>query len=107
MNAPFIVDAFPELAQELETLLVKDGETELATQVQQLQIVDRCRCDNNFCATFYTVPRPSGSWGPGHRNISLDCERGMLILDVVNERLTCIEVLNREEIRQKLHEILP
>jgi len=107
MSAPLISDALPELAQELETLLAKDGEPELAAQVRQLHIVDRCRCGDDFCATFYTVPRPSGSWGAAHRNISLDCEHGMLILDVVDDKLTCVEVLDRDEIRKRLHEILP
>ena len=97
----------PDLAGELERLLAKDGEHDLAAQVQQLCIVDRCRCGDDFCATFYTVPRPSGAWGPNHRNVSLDCERGMLILDVVDEIITCVEVLFRDEVRQRLSEIVP
>jgi hypothetical protein len=107
MSAPLLIDAMPELAQELESLLVKDGESDLAVQVRQLHIVDRCRCGDDFCATFYTVPRPNGAWGAGHRNISLDCETGMLILDVVNDKITCVEVLDRDEIRHRLHEVLP
>jgi hypothetical protein len=107
MSAPLLIDAMPELAQELESLLAKDGESDLAVQVRQLHIVDRCRCGDDFCATFYTVPRPNGAWGAGHRNISLDCETGMLILDVVNDKITCVEVLDRDEIRHRLHEVLP
>jgi hypothetical protein len=107
MNAPLISDALPGLAHELTTLLLKDGEPELAAQVQQLHIVDRCRCGDDFCATFYTVPCPRGAWGTGHRNLSLDCEHGMLILDVVDDKLTCVEVLDRDDIRKRLHEILP
>jgi hypothetical protein len=106
MSAPLILDVLPELAQELEALLVKQSELQLAAQVRGLRIVDRCRCDDDFCATFYTVPRPNGSWGPGHRNVSLDCKHGMLILDVVDDKLTCVEVLYRDEIRQKLHKII-
>jgi len=107
MNAPFISDALPELAHELETLLLKCGEPDLAAQIRLLHIVDRCRCREDFCATFYTEPRPGGSWGAGHRNISLDCEQGMLILDVVDHKLKCVEVLDRPEVRKRLHEILP
>ncbi|MEQ1907104.1 MAG: hypothetical protein ABL888_23160, partial [Pirellulaceae bacterium] len=106
-NAPLLTDAIPELARELEALLAKSGETNLAAQVQQLCIVDRCRCEDSFCATFYTAPRPNGAWGAGHRNISLDCETGMLVLDVVDDKITCVEVLDRNEIRQQLHKILP
>jgi hypothetical protein len=107
MSAPLIADVLPELARELEALLVKQSERDLAAQIQDLRIIDRCRCGDDFCATFYTVPRPNGSWGPGHRNVSLECERGMLILDVVDDKLTCVEVLHRDEIRQKLHKVLP
>ena len=107
MSTPLLTNAMPDLAQELETLLARQGEPALAAQVQQLQIVDRCRCGDSFCATFYTVPCPSGAWGAGHRNVSLDCETGMLILDVVDGRVTAVEVLDRDEIRQRLHEILP
>ncbi len=104
---PLLKDAIPELAEELESLLLKQGEPELATQIPQLRIVDRCRCGDDFCAQFYTVPRPTGSWGAGHRNISLDCKTGMLVLDVVDDKVTSVEVLDRDEIRRKLHELLP
>lgn|SRR5262249_39659611 len=107
MSTPLLTDVIPELAQELETLLAKEGEPTLAAQVRQLHIVDRCRCGDSFCGTFYTVPRPNGVWGAGHRNISLDCQTGMLILDVVDDRVTAVEVLDRDEIRQRIHEILP
>ena len=107
MSAPLLADSIPELAREIEGLLVEQGEHRLAAQVARVRIVDRCRCGDPFCATFYTAPRPQGSWGAGHRNIELACEIGMLILDVVNENVTCVEVLFRDEIRQKLHEVLP
>jgi uncharacterized protein YegJ (DUF2314 family) len=54
MDAPLLIDALPELAQELEALLGKDGEPELATQIRQVRIIDRCRCGCASCATFYT-----------------------------------------------------
>lgn len=105
--APLLTEVLPELAQELETLLAAEGELELAAQVSQLCVVDRCRCRDNFCATFYTVPRPNGSWRDGHRNVVLGPDSGMLILDVVEERVACVEVLYRNEIRRRLDEILP
>ena len=49
------------LARELELLLKKQGEFELASQVAQLRIVDRCRCGDDFCSSFYTQPKPEGS----------------------------------------------
>jgi hypothetical protein len=103
-SAPLLTEALPELAQELEELLAKQ-EPEIALQVRQLRIVDRCRCGDDFCAMFYTVPRPKGSWGRGHRNISLGCKTGRLVLDVVDDKVTAVEVLDRDDIRKKLDEI--
>ena len=95
------------LARELELLLKKQGEFELASQVRQLRIVDRCRCGDDFCSSFYTQPKPEGSYGPGHRSMDLDAAEGMVILDVVAETIAHVEVLYREGIRQKLIAALP
>jgi hypothetical protein len=34
-------------------------------------IDDFGRCGDDFCATFYTQPKPESKSGPGHRNIAL------------------------------------
>jgi len=84
------------------------GEPELAAQVPTLAIFDRCRCGDDFCCgTFYTQPRSEGAYGPGHRNVALTPDEGMLILDVVNGEIMCVEVLNREDVQKKLKEVLP
>jgi hypothetical protein len=90
---PLISDVLPALAQELHQLLVEQGESELADQVPGLRIVDRCRCGDNFCATFYVCPKPNGAYGPGYRNVPLTPREGMLILDVVGEKIAAVEVL--------------
>ena len=95
------------LARELELLLKKQGEFELASQVRQLRIVDRCRCGDDFCSSFYTQPKPEGSYGPGHRSMDLDAAEGMVILDVVAGTIAHVEVLYREDVRQKLIAALP
>jgi hypothetical protein len=97
-----LTDVLPDLAAELQRLLTEAGETELAGQVPGLAILDRCRCGDDFCATFYTQPRPQGSYGPGHRNVALTPEEGMLILDVVGDKIACVEVLYRDDVRKKL-----
>jgi hypothetical protein len=101
-----LVDILPELAEELEDLL-REAEPELAGQVRGLKMVDRCRCGDDFCATFYTEPPPGGSYGPGHRNVPLEPSEGMLILDVVGTKIMCVEVLYRDQIRQALLAALP
>ncbi len=105
--SPLLVDTLPQLADELQGLLQEHNESELAAQVPTLRIVDRCRCGDDFCATFYTQPKPDGAYGPGHRNVLLLPKKGWLILDVVLDRIMCVEVLYRDEIRDDLRTILP
>ena len=104
---PLLADAIPEFATELRQLLEEQSEPELAAQVPSLAILDRCRCGDDFCSTFYTHPKPEGGFGPGHRNVRLMPEDGMLILDVVAGEIACVEVLDREDVRQKLQAALP
>lgn len=107
MENPLLTEAIPQLATELIALLEQEGETDLAARVAGLRLVDRCRCGDDFCATVYTVPRPRGAWGPGHENIALNPVEGHLILDVVDRKITCIEVLYRDEIRNQVLALLP
>src|SRR5271170_7423269 len=78
-----LTDTLPAFSAELRQLLEEQGEHELAAHVPLLAIQDRCRCGDDFCATFYTQPKPKAGFGPGHRNVRLMPEEGMLILDVV------------------------
>jgi hypothetical protein len=98
-----LTDTLPSFAAELQQLLIEKGESELAAQVPSLRIFERCSCRDDFCATFYTQPKPVGSFGPGHRNVRLFPDEGtLLILDVVAEEIACVEVLDRPDIREKL-----
>ncbi len=106
-GSELVVDAIPQLAQELESSLREQNYYELAAQVPKLRIVERCPCDGDFCATFYTQPKPEGSFGPGLRNVVLAPEKGWLILDVVGGIIMCVEILDRPEIRKQLLAVLP
>jgi hypothetical protein len=97
----------PSLALEMSALLVEAQEPKLAAQIPGLEIVDRCRCGDDFCATFYTQPKPVGSYGPQHRNVALTPSEGWLILDVVAGQIMCVEVLYRDEIRRALLAAMP
>jgi hypothetical protein len=101
-----LTDTLPEFAAELQQLLIEKGERELAAQVPGLVILDRCRCGDDFCATFYTQPKPAGAYGPSHRNVTLTPDEGMLILDVVAGEIACVEVLDRKDVREKLDALL-
>lgn len=100
-----LVQALPEIAQELTTLL-QDDQPSLAYQIPNLQLVDRCRCGDDFCATVYTEPPPH-SFGAGHENIPLDPEKGWIILDVMHGKIHVIEILYRPEVRKRILELFP
>jgi hypothetical protein len=97
----------PELSQELTALLIAAGEPGLGAQVEGLEIVEKCLCMDDFCASFYTAPKPSGAYCPKHRNVGLEPEKGMILLDVVDERIMMVEVLYRDEVRLRLASIFP
>ena len=99
-------DVLPGLASELARLLRAEGELELAEQVASLEVVDRCRCDNASCATIYTVPKPEGAWGANHYNLILNT-KGLTVLDVLDDRIVCIEILDRDEITEQVRRLFP
>ena len=101
-RAKLVVEMFPDLACELQHLLSAQGELILAAQVPELAVIERCRCGDDFCGMFYVLPKPQGAYGPNHRNVELTPKEGMLILDVVAEKIAAVEVLYRDEIRRKL-----
>ena len=105
--SPFLKDVLPSFSDELTTLLTAAGEQGLAAQVSGLRIVDRCRCGDDFCGTFYTEPKPQGSYGAGHKNLVLEPVKGEVILDLVNGSIACVEVLYRDEIRDALITHIP
>ncbi len=102
-----LIDSLPDFSQELALLLSQAGEPSLAEQVAQLDMVARCSCDDEFCASFYTAPKPRGSYGPKHRNIALEPNDGMIILDLVDEVIVNVEVIDRPDVRSKLGFLFP
>jgi len=106
-NPILLRTALPSLCKELETLLERENELGLASQVAGLVVVDRCRCEDDFCASFYTQPKPDGAYGPSHRCLEVEPERGMITLDVLGETIAHVEVLYRDEIRAALLAALP
>ncbi|GAA1767437.1 hypothetical protein [Luedemannella helvata] len=93
---PLVSAVWPDLAAELVTALREEGEYNLADQVDTLHVLQQCGCGDDFCQGFYTAPKPTGAYGPGHRNIGLSPSKpGYLILDVVHDAIMYVEVLNR------------
>jgi hypothetical protein len=103
---PYLREAMPDFASELRSFLYLGGYAELCPQVDSLKVVDRCRCNAEDCATFYTEPKPNGAWGDGHRNLVLPTQDFDLIVDVVHDRIVCVEILERPDVKQMLDSIL-
>lgn len=99
---------FPDLCDELGRLFLKLGEQRLASEVSALEIRDRCRCSDDFCATMFVRPRPrSGVEGQTGRTVDMESEDGYLIVDIVDDHIAEIEILYRDEVRSRLNELMP
>ncbi|HZM74904.1 MAG TPA: hypothetical protein VFC19_04210 [Candidatus Limnocylindrales bacterium] len=93
--AELLRDRWPVLADQIETAL-RSAEPALADRVGELPVVKRCACPDESCQSFYTAPPPDGAYGESHRNVVLEPPwAGFLILDVVDDRITYVEVLDR------------
>jgi hypothetical protein len=104
---PRFVEVFPEFASELEELLIKANDPDLAAQIPELSIVRRCRCEDDFCATFHTQYEPQRRSGLNFRHLELQPKAGMIILDVVSENIAEVEVLYRDDVRRALRAVFP
>jgi hypothetical protein len=107
VTRPPLPTVLPGLAEELSALLAEQGHTGLARQVQDLRVFDRCRCGDDNCATFYTAPPPEGAWGPGHTNVVVEKAKGLVVLDVVHDKIVCVEVLDRSDVMEPLLRAVP
>lgn len=99
---PLVREVYPGLVDELVRLLESEGEQWLSITVRDIRLVAACGCGDDFCQSIRTSEHPEGTpYGPGHRNVLLDPEEGMLILDVVDERIVYVEVLSRPAMRRQ------
>jgi hypothetical protein len=101
-----LADALPDLTAELDELLKTEGLPDLCQELPNLVIHDRCRCGDDFCASFYTALRQA-PFGPDHYTIALLPMDGMINIDVAGGKIVQIEVLYRDDVRGALHGVLP
>lgn len=101
MLATPLIDVLPAFAAELEHALRAVSEHELADQVASLMIESLCGCNDEFCSSFYTGAQPEGPWGPSLRNVTPPVATGMVILDVVDDRIRYVEVLHRSDVKAR------
>ena len=67
-------ELFPDPAKQILRDLRRLKRTDLAGQVMDLRVVDRCRCGSQACGTFYTEDTEFRKRIPSHRtDIILEC----------------------------------
>jgi hypothetical protein len=96
-----LVESLPEFSRELRDLLIAAGKPALAAQVDRLEIVAKCGCNDDFCASFYTAQKPERH-AKDRWTHEVQPAQGMILLDVVGDTIAFIEVLYREDVRSKL-----
>ena len=94
-----IPEVFPNFHDELREYVEESPRPDLAGQIYSLKILSICECDDTGCATFYTAPKPDGAWGPHHYNVCLESERGLMVLDVLQENIVAVEILGRPDLK--------
>jgi hypothetical protein len=104
MRVRTIAELLPTFAEELERLTAAAGRPDLVPQIRTLPVFDRCRCGEGNCAHFYTEPKPRGSYGDGHSNVTLPAEQGMIVYDLVDGRIVAVEVLDRLDVKATIDE---
>ena len=100
-----LIDILPQIADELKTMLFDMGEYKLARSVADLPVVDRCRCGDSECATFYTMEREKWQGKPLKHVVPGGDD--ILELDVYDDIIVCIEILDREDVSERLRALLP
>jgi hypothetical protein len=97
----------PRSPRRWPALLRAEGEFVFAEQVLTAEVVDRCRCGEDWCASCYTAPRPLGAYDPALESIDLEPSVGGAVLDVVAGRLMHVEVLHHAAFRRALDAAVP
>jgi hypothetical protein len=98
-------DALPGVAAEMARGFRLAERMDLADQVARLELVDRCPCSDDFCATFYT--QPTESWeGWAVERLVIDMP-GLTCLYAVGGVIAWVELLWRPEVRDRLRELFP
>lgn len=69
--------------------------------------MERCRYAGDFCATLYTAAKPDGAYGPGHSSLVVESKQGMIVLDLVDDAIRCLEVPYRRDIPRELFTVRP
>ena len=96
-DGPLVAQKLPELAAELERLLLAQNRPDLAEQLSTLRITAVCPCEIEACGSFYTA-RPMKRWFRRGKQVPA----GDLVVDTIDGEIVFIEVLGRPDVRATL-----
>lgn len=97
---PLLIQALPDLVEEIAWLLRGAGAGELEGQLRVLRIEALCDCGDPECASFATAAEVVVA-----RNVELAAPEGHLIVDLdAADHICFIEVLGRPDVRYLLEE---
>jgi hypothetical protein len=93
-----LIDALPQFAAELARALNDAGHPALAESVCNVEIVERCPCNEPGCVSFYARPKSSCP-APGEGDRIIPAMRGVSCVMHHLNRIVWIEALGRPEDR--------
>jgi len=97
-------EVFPELAKEILHDLRRLKRNELAAEMTNLRVVDRCRCGEAVCGTFYTEDADLRKrFGASGIDIMLEC--GSTVTELKG-RIVRIETLD-PQVTEMLCQVIP
>jgi hypothetical protein len=91
VQPPLVSEALPTLARALKESLIREGEPELAAQLEQARIHALCGCGDRECMSFYVMPPEDERSRPGDYN-TLEPD-AVIAVDIHKGRMTFIEDL--------------
>lgn len=100
-----LIKVLPELAQQLRDGLTELSANDLALSVDQLDVVDRCRCRDPSCGIFYCLPKEL--WKGKRLRQVIPRVPCLFAIDVYDEQIACVEILDRPEITEMLDSLFP
>lgn len=99
LSNPTIGSLPPAFAAEFEELLRQVDRADLVSQVRDLPVLGRCDCRDDNCVYFYTAANPVGPYGLTHSNALLPSAEGIVILNLLGDRIVAVPILDRPDIK--------
>lgn len=96
-----LAQVLPDLTEELSRGIASLGHEKLAASVYTIEIIERCKCEEPGCVTFFCVPKVSAPL-PDRCNRIVAPAWGVTCVQYFDQQITWVEVLGRPEDREIL-----